>query len=68
MEYTRAFAFRFTESDLDGLRRVAEHMVATGRLIRPEKSDAVRFLIRDYVLSNCPVEETHPTSDSQQAA
>jgi hypothetical protein len=68
MERLKAFSFKFTDSDLEGLRLVAEHMVSTGRLIRPEKTEAVRFLIRDYVLSNCPADYTQRTDTSEQAA
>jgi hypothetical protein len=68
MERLKAFSFKFTDSDLEGLRLVAEHMVATGRMLQPEKANAMRFLIRDYVVTNCPVEETQPADNGKQAA
>lgn len=68
MERLKALSFKFTDSDAEGLRLVAEHMAATGRLLRPEKTDAIRLLIRDYVLRHCPVGSTLREVPDQQAA
>lgn len=67
MKSVKLRSVRLSDEDWGRLRRIAERMVADRRLAEAEQAAAMRLLIRDFSLPDCPVEDTISLGNTKQA-